>query len=143
MNILKNTHNCKSNLTPEERIALNNLSSREDIVIHKADKGGKIVIMDRDTYISSCEQHLASGHFYEKLTSNPNGDYADTIKNEIDDMHKNKFISNNEYKFLTAYLKFPRTPIFYGLPKIHKLFKNFPPLRPIVSGYNSLYFTVV
>ena len=50
---------------------------------------------------------------------------------------KNKFISNKEYKFLIAYLKFPRTPIFYGLPKIHKLFKNFPPLRPIVSGYKS------
>ena len=27
--------------------------------------------------------------------------------------------------------------IFYGLPKIHKNFKHFPPLRPIVSGFNS------
>ena len=27
--------------------------------------------------------------------------------------------------------------IFYGLPKIHKTFTDFPPLRPIVSGFNS------
>ena len=29
------------------------------------------------------------------------------------------------------------TPKFYGLPKIHKNFENFPPSRPIVSGCNS------
>ena len=40
-------------------------------------------------------------------------------------------------KFITADLPEPRTPIFYGLPKIHKHFKTFPPLRPIVSHINS------
>ena len=30
-----------------------------------------------------------------------------------------------------------RTPYFYGLPKIHKRFDQFPPLRPICSGFNS------
>ena len=30
-----------------------------------------------------------------------------------------------------------RTPRFYGLPKIHKQYSDFPPLRPICSGYNS------
>ena len=30
-----------------------------------------------------------------------------------------------------------RTPYFYGLPKIHKKFDRFPPLRPICSGFNS------
>ena len=30
-----------------------------------------------------------------------------------------------------------RTPCFYGLPKIHKDFDSFPPLRPICSGINS------
>ena len=29
------------------------------------------------------------------------------------------------------------TPIFYGLPKIHKTFVKLPPLRPIVAGYQS------
>ena len=31
----------------------------------------------------------------------------------------------------------PRTPLFYGLLKIHKIFDSFPPLRPIVSRFNS------
>ena len=30
-----------------------------------------------------------------------------------------------------------RTPCFYGLPKIHKQYSTFPPLRPICSGYNA------
>ena len=30
------------------------------------------------------------------------------------------------------------TPAFYGLPKIHKEYENFPSLRPIVAGYNSV-----
>ena len=30
------------------------------------------------------------------------------------------------------------TPAFYGLSKIHKEYENFPPLRPIVAGYNSV-----
>ena len=36
-----------------------------------------------------------------------------------------------------SHLEDPRTPIFYGLPKIHKFFTSFPPLRPIVSHVNS------
>ena len=46
-------------------------------------------------------------------------------------------ISNNEHKFLTQHLDNADTPIFYGLPKIHKQFENFPPLRPIVSQMKS------
>ena len=30
-----------------------------------------------------------------------------------------------------------QTPLFYGLSKIHKIFDSFPPLRPIVSGFDS------
>ena len=30
-----------------------------------------------------------------------------------------------------------RTPHFYGLPKIHREYITFPPLRPICSGFNS------
>ena len=48
-----------------------------------------------------------------------------------------KLITDKEVKFITADLPDPRTPIFYGLPKIHKHFVNFPPLRPIVSHVSS------
>ena len=52
-------------------------------------------------------------------------------------MKKNNYISKKELIFLSENLLEPRTPTFYGLPKIHKHFEKFPPLRPIVSGYNT------
>ena len=31
------------------------------------------------------------------------------------------------------------TPTFYGLPKIHKKFRDFPPIRPIVAQHSSIF----
>ena len=42
-----------------------------------------------------------------------------------------------EYNCLTENLENPRTLLFYRLPKIHKKFDLFSPLRPIVSGFDS------
>lgn len=42
------------------------------------------------------------------------------------------------YKFLQEPLKHPRTPCFYGLPKIHIDFSHLPPVCPIVSQSASL-----
>ena len=57
---------------------------------------------------------------------------------EIMNLKANHYISQKEYKFLSNHLHSSRTPLFYGLPKIHKFFEKFPPLRPIVSGFNSI-----
>ena len=46
-------------------------------------------------------------------------------------------INKSEFHLITEFLKKSRMAIFYGLPKIHKTFTHFPPLRPIVSGFNS------
>ena len=46
-------------------------------------------------------------------------------------------ISDNDREFLAEHLESPKTPTFYGLPKIHKSFTKFPPLRPIVSNIGS------
>ena len=52
-------------------------------------------------------------------------------------MLTDELLTKKEHSLLTEHLNEPRTPEFYGLPKIHKMFSNFPPLRPIVSGYKS------
>ena len=52
-------------------------------------------------------------------------------------MLKYIYITKYEYNYLAENLENPRTPLFCGLPKIHKIFTPFPPLRPIVSGFNS------
>ena len=93
--------------------------------------------MDTTDYIEHCELILNDREFYEKLDANPTLIYTKEVKQKIDDMLKNNYITKHEYNYLTESLENPRTPLFYGLPKIHKIFDLFPPLRPIVSGFDS------
>ena len=62
---------------------------------------------------------------------------AKTYKTRFQKCLNDELVTKKEHKLLTEHLDKPRTPVFYGLPKIHKQFKNIPPLRPIVSAYNS------
>ena len=126
-----------SNMTSSERATLNSLKSRDDIVITRADKGGKVVVMDKQIYISNCETQLDNTEFYEKISADPTEDIAKNIRDEITNMTENNLIDEKESHVIMGHLDKPRLSIFYGLPKIHKTFKEFPPLRPIVSGFNS------
>ena len=132
----------KSNLLPEERIALKNLSQRDDIVINSADKGGKTVIMEKKDYVSACEKDLDNEIYYQKLTEDPSESVAQEIEVLINGMIQKSYITDQEAIFLSSNLKDSRMPIFYGLPKIHKCFTHFPPLRPIVSQIGSLPYTI-
>ena len=126
-----------TNLTFGERLRVRYLSENRNLTIKGADKGGKIVIMDTADYIEHCELLLNDREFYEKLDVNQTLIYTEEVKQKIDGMLKNNYITKWEYNYLVENLKNPRTPLFYGLPKIHKIFEFFPPLRPIVSGFNS------
>ncbi len=125
----------KDNLTQNERIALDNLKQRENIVIQQADKGGKIVIMNKDDYVSACSKMLEDKEFYRAEKGDKNEEFSNVIKEHIDELGDH--ISDKEKRYLEEDLKYPRTPLFYGLPKIHKIFTNVPPMRPIVSGFGS------
>ena len=57
----------KDNLTKGEQKALEELSKRDDIIIRNADKGGAIVIMDIDRYISKAQRQLNDENDYKKL----------------------------------------------------------------------------
>ena len=134
--LLKKPNYQQSNLTSDERLKLRYLSENRNLTIKGADKGGKIVIMDTAEYIEHCELLLNDREFYEKLHADPTLIYTKEIKQKIDGMLKNKYITKQEYNYLSENLENQRTPLFYGLPKIHKIFDSFPPLRPIVSGFN-------
>ena len=45
-------------------------------------------------------------------------------------------LNDTEYNILTDDSE-TETPVFHGLPKIHKEHERFPQLRPIVAGYRS------
>ena len=125
------------NMTVEEREALKSLKEREDVIIQSADKGGKVVVMNRSEYTEKCNLDLSNGKFYKVMQSDPTPRYVEEIHQSIADLRSQEIITENEAKFLSEHLDDPTVPSFYGLPKIHKSFTNFPPLRPIVSNINS------
>ena len=43
-----------------------NLQAHQDIIIDTADKGGKIVIMNRNEYKEECKKQISDSTFYEQ-----------------------------------------------------------------------------
>ena len=129
--------NFSTNVSTAERKTLDSLRKRRDIVITSADKGGKIVVLDKNDYLKECTKQLENQEFYRAVYEDPTTQLAEEIENEMKAMEETNLIGKKEFHLLTEFLAKPRIAIFYGLPKIHKSFVNFPPLRPIVSGFSS------
>ena len=77
--------------------------------------------MDTVDYIEHFESRLNDRESFEKLDANPTLIYTDEVKQKFDDMLKNNYIIKQIYKYLAENLDDPRTPLFYGLLKIHKI----------------------
>ena len=90
--------------------------------------------MNTDDYVKSCLNSLSDPNFYEELPTDPNPKYRTDLDQKIDDLLSSNIINEFEASNLQCG---SRTPYFYVLPKIHKKFDRFPPLRPICSGFNS------
>ena len=90
--------------------------------------------MNTNDYNEACLNTLQDKEFYETVSNDPNPIYRKTLDKIIDELKVNGYISETEEIRLK---EGTRTPCFYGLPKIHKTFEKFPPLRPICSGYSS------
>ena len=92
--------------------------------------------MNTDDYVKSCLNSLSDPNFYEELPTDPNPKYRTDLDKKIDDLLSSNII--NEFEASKLQCEYC-TPYFYGLPKIHmyKKFDQFPPLRPICSGFNS------
>ena len=72
--------------------------------------------------------------FYEEVANDANPEYKAKINDKINDLLSKELINDFEASNLK---QGSRTPHFYGLPKIHKEYITFAPLRPICSGFNS------
>ena len=95
-----------------------------------------MVIMDRQDYIRK-PNNLLSQNTYRSIPWDP----TDTIKNKLINILKKvksqTGLNNQTYKDM--YPTGCVTPMFYGLPKIHK---PDTPLRPIVSSCGSVTYGV-
>ena len=113
-------------------LALKTLKNNKTIRISKADKGGKIVVVDKTDYDDKMLDLLNDKTVYKKLNKNPLHKFQTEFNKDL------KNISNKYSAFKDTLMSFksrlPSLPYMYGLPKIHK--ENIP-YRPIISNVNS------
>lgn len=144
-------HNVKLNLTKSKQQALKELQQNSSIVIKEADKGGAIVIMDKDYYVEKISELLDDRNTYKEVPKNMDKTTLALIHRLISqyDCH----LTDKEKDYLMNFEN--KSSLFYGLPKIHKCqeiiqavkhqnqpyIKVTPPqdlkFRPIVAGPSS------
>lgn len=122
-------------LTPPEHLALISLADNKDLIIKTADKGGGVVIMDRDNYIKEAYHLLADTSTYRKLTKDPLPEFKLELNLLVERATKSHILEKSEASFLIK--DFYCTPYFYHIPKVHKSLDN-PPGRPIIAAIDSL-----
>ena len=138
INFIKNTEIAEAipNISQKETNTLKTIKNNKNIIIKKADKGGAVVVMDKQDYIDKIEKHLKDEISYEKVKDNKYvlKDLETNIISFLETILYHHHINENTYKYLIPPEK-PRTNLFYILPKVHK---QEVPGRPIVSSVNSV-----
>uniref|UniRef100_A0A8C5PH59 Helix-turn-helix domain-containing protein n=1 Tax=Leptobrachium leishanense TaxID=445787 RepID=A0A8C5PH59_9ANUR len=132
---IKPLNKYQHNLTHTEMLALNHLIKDNEVVIKPADKGGGVVILDRQQYLSEIQRQLQDVDTYEKLPSDPSLIIANKYRSHLTKGVDLGILNNHEHDFLLP--KCPIIPVIYVLPKLHKD-PICPPGRPIVSGIGSI-----
>lgn len=132
----------KPNLTKEEEMALRQLRNDTSIVIKPADKGGRVVILDRIDYIREGYRQLNDTNYYMKLTIPIYQTTKEHITTILDNLQSTRLLNRKQIKYLKGDPQ-PRPRRFYLLPKIHKppetwpIPYRIPSGRPIVSDCDS------
>lgn len=134
--------------------AIMSIKQNKNIVILSADKGNSTVIMKKIDYEKKVYEHISSQD-YSKATHDP----IDVTKKSISliiekcatrsyikhksNMNENLDVEEQKQWILGAIKKWtpkePVSPIFYGLPKLHK---DGHPLRPIVDFRGSISYHI-
>ena len=128
--IVKQKGTFSDNLQHKEKKAIRSIKENPNIVIKPADKGGAVVVLDKNNYIAEAERQLHNNEYYRILPEDPTSTYKQGLVSLIKSLPED--ISPRLLKLV------PDDPLpakFYLLPKIHK--PNNPG-RPIVSNRQTL-----
>ena len=131
--LYNNTKGNPDNLTHNEIKALSELRANKNIIIKRADKGGRIVLWPREMYLAEAQKQLTDEQYYSNIPKDHTPNVAFEIETFLTFLYTKKLITEQCYEFLQPQHTV-RTPVFYLLPKIHK---QGTPGRPIISGCNS------
>ena len=92
-----NKHIVKPNISKKERETKNSLSNDQNIIIKEDDKGGGIVIMNKEFYKTRILDMLEDDNFYEEVPHDCSKITMKKIKNVIQLAHE---ITQNEINYL-------------------------------------------
>jgi hypothetical protein len=120
------------NILPLEYKALRDLARDEEILVLPADKGKATVIMDKTDYDAKMNEMLQDEQTYRPIAKDPTPSLEKRMNSKLLELKKAQRLPDDIYSRLRS--SAGRTPLFYGLPKIHK---DNVPLRPIVSFVSS------
>ena len=113
---LHQTHAKRYNMSWTQKRSVNKLKNLTDVIFKEADKGGAIVIMDKDYYGKKMLEMLQDKDTYKELPSNAD---KDTFKKISFCINKHKdVLTEKEKDYLLEFSS--KTSNFYGLPKVHK-----------------------
>ena len=131
--IIKDVSTLQSDYIPKRLLnAIKDLKKDKNLRITKADKGGKIVLLDVTEYKEKMKRLLNDPSVYKKLKTNPHAKMQKSFNDGLREIIK-KYPHHSSH--LSKYfVRLSSLPYAYGLPKIHKP-NN--PLRPIISNCNA------
>ncbi len=125
------------NLTPLQLSAMKKLRTNNALIIKPTDKNLGPAVMDTKTYIKQIlQEHLLTSH-YQQLSKQDSLNHLENFKATLKDLISSNLnhLSKSEVIYFQRSFKIKhRLPIFYGLPKVHKVPIS---LRPVVSSVNS------
>ena len=133
--VLKNICTPRSNITREERKAIDELRKDETKMILKVDKGISMVVLDRDDYNQKAEALLQESA-YRPIPNDPTNKYRNKLMTLLKSIKTEAGMNEATYK--RFYPTEAGSPKLYGLPKIHK---EGTPLRPIVSSIGAVTYS--
>lgn len=104
------------NLTKLEREAIETLRNNPNIIIKEADKGGTLVVMNKEFYYKKIIDMLHNEEYYEPSDKDCESKILRKIKSLVNN-HNNE-LSKKELDYIINFETI--SAHFYGLPKIHK-----------------------
>ena len=113
------------------------LKEHPDLLITKADKGNKTVILSSEEYNTKMNELLEDENTYRPLRGDPSTKVLKQINGMVDRWFDHKYIDKRTQMSLKVSTCNP--PRIYGLPKTHKQHR---PLRPVVSTIGSATYNI-
>ena len=133
-----------SSLTPLQRSTLQELRESKDFIIMPTDKNLGPAIMNYESYVQQVlSEHLltSSYQFLEPNTANQRLLHTKNLLTTAFYNNKHLLSTAEITYFERSFKNQHRTPIFYGMPKVHKTPLKLRPVVSCINSFNSIFST--